>query len=56
MSRKASMTYEISDLSSETEVDRLFKMILKRYEKYYNLALDRYINDIKEMINEFRYK
>ena len=52
MSRKASMTYEISDLSSETEVDRLFKMILKRYEKYYNLALDRYVDDIKEMINE----
>ena len=52
MSRKASMTYEISDLSSETEVDRLFKMILKRYEKYYNLTMDKYIDDIREMINE----
>lgn len=52
MSRKASMTYEISDLSSEIEVERLFKMILKRYEKYYNLALDIYIDDIKEMLNE----
>lgn len=52
MSRKASMTYEILDISSETEADRLFRMILKRYEKYYNLSLDRYIDDIKEMINE----
>lgn len=52
MSRKASMTYEISNLSSEIEEDRLFRMILKRYEKYYNLTLDKYIGDIKEMINK----
>lgn len=52
MSRKASMTYEISDISSEIEVEKLFKMILKRYEKYYNLSLDIYIDDIMEMINE----
>lgn len=52
MSRKASMTYEISDLSSELEVERLFKMILKRYEKYYNITLEGYIDDIKDMINE----
>lgn len=52
MSRKASMTYEISDLSSEIEAERLFQMILKRYEKYYNLSLDRYIDDIRETINE----
>lgn len=52
MSRKASMTYEISDISSETEVDRLLEMILVRYEKYYNLSLNRYMGAIKEMVNE----
>lgn len=49
-SRKANLTYQIADISSETEVEKLFKMILKRYEKYYEISLAVYADDILQMI------
>lgn len=37
-SRKANLTYQIADISSREEVYSLFEMILKRYEKYYEIS------------------
>ena len=44
------MTYQIADISSETEVEKLFRMILKRYEKYYEVSFEAYTDDILQMI------
>lgn len=49
-SRKANLTYPIADISSETEVEKLFRMILKRYEKYYEVSFEAYTDDILQMI------
>lgn len=49
-SRKANLTYQIADISSETEVEKLFRMILKRYEKYYEVSFEAYTDDILQMI------
>lgn len=49
-SRKANLTYQIADISSETEVEKLFRMILKRYEKYYEVTFEAYTDDILQMI------
>lgn len=49
-SRKANVTYQIADISSETEVEKLFRMILKRYEKYYEVSFEAYTDDILQMI------
>lgn len=51
-SRKANLTYQIADISSETEVEKLFRMILKRYEKYYEVSFEAYTDDILQMIYE----
>lgn len=51
-SRKVKLTLKIEDISSEGEADKLFKMVLKRYEKYYSLSFEPYIDDIKKKINE----
>lgn len=51
-SRKVKLTFKIEDISSEGEADKLFKMVLKRYEKYYSLSLEPYIDDIKKKIDE----
>ncbi len=52
VSRKANLTYQISDISSENEVNKLLKMILKRYQKYYAISLEEYVDDILELVNE----
>lgn len=49
-SRKANLTYQIADISSEAEVEKLFRMILKRYEKYYEVSFEAYTDDILQMI------
>lgn len=49
-SRKANLTYQIVDISSETEVEKLFRMILKRYEKYYEVSFESYTDEILQMI------
>lgn len=49
-SRKANLTCQIADISSETEVEKLFRMILIRYEKYYEISFDVYKDDILQMI------
>ncbi len=49
-SRKVNLTYQIADISSETEVEKLFRMILKRYEKYYEVSFEAYTDDILQMI------
>lgn len=51
LSRKKGQTYQIENISSEVEVQKLFKMIKARYEKYYELSLDAYVDDILEDIN-----
>ena len=51
LSRKKGQTYQIENISSEAEVQKLFKMIKARYEKYYELSLDVYVDDILEAIN-----
>lgn len=45
-SRKANLTCQIADISSQEEVRKLFDMILKRYEKYYEVSLKKYTNDM----------
>lgn len=49
-SRKANLTYKIADISSEIEVEKLFRMILKRYEKYYEVSFEPYTDEILQMI------
>lgn len=49
-SRKANLTYQIADISSETEVEKLFRMILKRYEKYYDVSFNAYIDEMLQMV------
>lgn len=39
-SRKANLTYQIADISSEEEIYSLFEKILKRYEKYYEVSFE----------------
>jgi len=51
VSRKKGRTYQIDNISSEAEVQKLFKMIKDRYEKYYELSLDTYVDEILETIN-----
>jgi Protein of unknown function (DUF2791). len=51
VSRKKGRTYQIENISSEAEVQKLFKMIKARYEKYYELSLDAYITEILDAIN-----
>ena len=40
VSRKPNLTCQIADISSEGEVERLFEMILKRYQKYYSVSFE----------------
>lgn len=49
-SRKVNLTYQIADISSDTEVEKLFRMILKRYEKYYEISLETYTSEMLQMI------
>lgn len=49
-SRKANLTYQIADISSETEVEKIFRMILKRYEKYYDVSFEAYTDDMLQMV------
>lgn len=49
-SRKANLTFQIADISSQNEVEKLFRMILKRYEKYHSVSLAAYEDDILEMV------
>ncbi len=42
LSRKKGLTYEISDVSSVKEINALYQMIKKRYEKYYEISLAEY--------------
>lgn len=51
VSRKKGRTYQIANISSEVEVQKLFKMIKVRYEKYYEISLDSYVDEILESIN-----
>jgi Protein of unknown function (DUF2791). len=51
LSRKKGQTYQIENISSETEVQKLFKMIKTRYEKYYEVSLEAFVDDILEAIN-----
>ena len=51
VSRKKGRTYQIENISSEAEVQKLFKMIKSRYEKYYETSLDEYVDEILEEIN-----
>jgi Protein of unknown function (DUF2791). len=50
VSRKKGRTYQIKNISSEMEVQKLFKMIKSRYEKYYEVSLDEYVDEILEEI------
>lgn len=50
VSRKKGRTYQIKNISSEVEVQKLFKMIKSRYEKYYEVSLDEYVDEILEEI------
>lgn len=52
VSRKKARTFQIESISSEAEVIKLFKMIKSRYEKYYELSLDEYTEEILEAIND----
>ena len=49
-SRKVNLTYQIADISSKKEIENLFRMILKRYEKYYEVSFEEYTKDILQMI------
>lgn len=49
-SRKASLTYQIADISSQNEVEKLFRMILKRYEKYHSVSFAACEEDILHMV------
>lgn len=50
VSRKKGRTYQIKNISSEVEVQKLFRMIKSRYEKYYEASLDEYVDEILEEI------
>lgn len=50
VSRKKGLTYQIKNISSEIEVQKLFKMIKSRYEKYYEVSLDEYDSDVLDEI------
>lgn len=50
VSRKKASTYQIANISSEFEVQKLLKMIKARYERYYEISLDQYLDDILESI------
>ena len=45
-SRKSIMTYQIEKINSEEDIKNLFYMIKDRYEKYYEIKLDDYVNEI----------
>lgn len=45
-SRKSIMTYQIDKINSEEDIKNLFNMIKDRYEKYYEIKLDNYVNEI----------
>ncbi len=51
-SRKANMTYQIADISSETEVEKLFQKIRKRYETYYEVSFEAEIDTIIRLVYE----
>lgn len=46
--RKPPITFTISNISSFTEVEKLYKMIRTRYEKYYDISLDEFSSQILE--------
>lgn len=50
VSRKKGRTYQIENISSESELQRLFHMIKSRYEKYYEVSLDDHLDEILEEI------
>lgn len=57
LSRKKAQTYQIGDISSESEVSKLYEMIKVRYEKYYNISLDQYDENIlKEIMTDEQVK
>ena len=51
VSRKKGRTYQIANISSKVEVQNLFKLIKDRYEKYYEISLNAYVNEMLESIN-----
>ncbi len=52
VSRKSNLTYQIADISSEDEVEKLFGMILKRYQKYYSISLEECKEGILQSVYE----
>lgn len=52
VSRKKSLTFQILDISSDIEIERLYKMIKSRYEKYYEISLDDYSEEILNKVKE----
>lgn len=57
VSRKKGQTYQIEDISSEIEIRRLYEMIRARYEKYYEVQLTQYDDDIfRAIINDEQVK
>lgn len=50
VSRKKGRTYQIESISSEAEVQNLFEMIKARYEKYYDVSFDSFVENILEEI------
>lgn len=52
VSRKKNLTHIILDISSDAEIEKLYKMIKNRYEKYYEITLDDYTEEILAKIKE----
>lgn len=52
VSRKRNLTYTISDISSDAEIEKLYKMIKNRYEKYYEISLDEYSDQILKKVKD----
>lgn len=52
VSRKKSLTYPILDISSDEEIEKLFRMIKDRYEKYYEISLEEYFGVILQKVKD----
>lgn len=51
-SRKSDLIYPIEDISSSDEIKPLFEKILKRYEKYYGVDLEAYMDEMLLEVNK----
>jgi len=52
VSRKKNLTYTILNISSDAEIEKLYKMIKSRYEKYYDVSLDEYSEEILKKVKD----